>query len=235
MFPKRWVACFDILGFSNLIKSSSFYSNPSIVLEVYEKALQDAKNELQTLNSTLEGTRINRLHFSDTFLFYSKDDTPESYSWIQSVAKNFIRHCLDGDPSIPLRGAIAYGEFYADQDKGIYFGEAFIEAYEGAESQNWIGLILTKTVESKVHEYGLYTSRHQFPVVNVPIKKEYKTKYMSINLFTKIKHPAYSFHAENLEQTTRIQTLKMMKQYAEEKDKIKYQNTIDHIKRLCRK
>lgn len=224
IFPKKWLAYFDILGFSNLIEKSSFYSNPDIVLEVYDYALNEAKRSLPSLDEV----RIEREHFSDTFIFYAIDDAPSSYTWIQSIGKNFIRHCLDSDPFIPLRGAITYGEFYTDQVKSIYFGKAFIEAYKEAELQDWIGLILTDTAWKKIREYGLESSRHQFPLTDVPIKKD------ATNVVIAIKRPAYSFHAESLDQAKRIEALEaeMVRQNVEGKDKIKYQNTIAHIKRI---
>ena len=222
-FPKRWVACFDILGFQSLSEKEK----PEYVLEIYNKALQASINELKLPEKA--GIQIGRWHFSDTFVFYSVDDEGPSYTWIQSIAKNFIRGCLSGDPIIPFRGAIACGEFYADHEKNIYFGKAFIEAYKEAEAQNWIGLILTKTAKERIRKYNPSPNpaRHQFPVVDVPMKTKYPT-----TMFTS-KHPAYSFHAETIDQTSLIRVLEGIILRVDDKVKIKYQNTIDHIKRIA--
>jgi hypothetical protein len=41
---------------------------------------------------------------------------------------------------LPVRGAIAFGELHADRDAQIYCGSGLIEAYEVAESQDWLGV-----------------------------------------------------------------------------------------------
>ena len=203
MFSNRWIAYFDILGFSALVEKAT---HPDFILEIYNEALVLSQQDVQSAG-------LSRLHFSDTFIFYSTNDAPESYTWIQVVAKNFIRGCVC--KYIPLRGAIAFGEFYADTTKGIFFGKALTEAYKEAESQNWIGLVLAKTAEEKVLEYELDPARHQFPIVNVPEKS---------------KQPAYDFHrnGNNVDQVLRA--LVEMQKSSPSKDKSKYQNTIDYIK-----
>src|ERR1700683_1186906 len=111
MIPKLWLAYFDILGFSALVEKSP---HPDFVLEIYNEAMRISQQDMKSAG-------LLRLHFSDTFVFYSTEGTPKSYTWIQVVAKNFIRGCLR--QYIPLRGAITFGEFYADAQKGIYFGK----------------------------------------------------------------------------------------------------------------
>lgn len=199
MFPNRWLAYFDILGFSQLIKST----HPDIILELYNEALDLFENEKKD-------TGLSSLHFSDTFIFYSSDDTPESYTWIQLVASKFMHSCLK--KHIPMRGAITVGEFYVDSEKGIYMGKALIEAYHEAESQDWIGLILTKSAEEKVvGKYALNPAFHNFPMVAVPKKNQLH---------------AYSFKGNT---TYLVNILQQMQDKAPDKDKVKYQNTIDHL------
>lgn len=223
MFPRRWVACFDILGFESLLNKASRYSDPNIILRVCDQAIYKARWECKTPEA-----KIGVLHFSDTFVFYSLDDQGEAYTWIQSISKNFIRGCLDGHPFIPLRGAITCGEFYVNEDKTVYFGNAFIEAYKAAESQDWIGLILTKEAEQRIsEEWRLISAYHQFPVVDVPIKVS-----PSGEVVLK-KHPAYSFHAEKLNQGKRIGILEEEMSRVDDRYKIKYRNTITHIKLIA--
>lgn len=219
MSAKRWIAYFDILGFSHRIETT----HPDIILEIYNKLVRLSQQEL-------ESAGLFCLYFSDTFIFYSMDDTPKSYSWIQVVAKNFIRDCLR--EYVPFRGAIAFDEFYVDLKKGIFFGKALVEAHREAESQDWIGLILAKSAEEKVREYRLKTGGHGYPMVDVPTYNQYSV----VNVPTKIQHPVYDFHRNgNVELT--LKALEEMQKTAPLKAKHKYQNTIDFIKKgnICKK
>jgi len=221
-FPERWLAYFDILGFSALIEKH----HPYFILEMYEDALK--------ASHIPQSAEINRIHFSDTFVFYSADDTPQSYAWMQSVAKNFVYTCVY--KSIPLRGAIAFGEFYANEEKNIYFGKAFIEAYQEAESQDWIGLVLTKTAEARVHQYNneeeykdkINPLHHNFLLSQVPRN----SKCLAGSVITKeqqsSKYFVYDFHkGSNIDGVlTRLQE---MQASAPQKAKKKYQNTISYI------
>lgn len=220
-YPKRWLAYFDILGFSKMVENSALKENPFMVAELYDAALQEASSD-SAFSEAEKHNKISRVHFSDTFIFYSEGEEKAAYAWIQLVSKNFIRRCLMKE--IPFRGAIAYGDFYANREKGIYFGNALNEAYVTAESQDWIGLILTDSAQRKTKEYGLNPSHHNFPLVPVPIKE--KNKKRSVKL---VEFPAYSFHADkSLNQS--IGFLERMKKMATKPEvKRKYQNTIDYM------
>ena len=226
-FSKRWVAYFDILGFKELVNKASFYANPNIVMKIFERAFQETSKELKPLETV--GDKISQLYFSDTFVFYTEDDSGGSYKWIQSVAKNFIRGCLDGNPFIPLRGAITCGELHVEKDRNIFFGKAFIEAHEIAEVQDWIGLVLTKTAEERISQYDpcIHPARHHFLMSDIPVRLKPSGKISTLKYF------AYSFHAEKLDQTTRIRTLEREMKQLDENIKRKYRNTIHHIKSIA--
>jgi len=213
--PRRWLAYFDILGFGDLVKGN----HPIITVLTIHRALDEAKKKAKVR----EDISIEMVHFSDSFIFYAPDDSNVSYVLLQSVARGFFSACLKAYPFIPLRGAIACGEFYADPSERIYFGKALIKAYKEAERQNWIGLILTEAAERRVcDEYDLNPVGHRFQLVDVPIKND-----------ETVKRQAYSFHAEWPENRIVINSIISKLEYemaeVEEEHKIKYQNTINHI------
>jgi hypothetical protein len=84
-------------------------------------------------------------------------------------------------------------------------------------------LILTDTAESKVIEYGLVLSKHQFYFTDVPI--------VSNNLLAKPKsgHAAYNFHADKNGKSKLLTILDGEMQHVDDKVKIKYKNTINYI------
>ncbi|MBN2269339.1 MAG: hypothetical protein JXN61_01920 [Sedimentisphaerales bacterium] len=60
---------------------------------------------------------------------------------------------------IALRGCLNYGRFYADRVKRIYYGTGLIEAYELAESQDWIGFVLSEKAQNRMSECRTKTNR----------------------------------------------------------------------------
>ena len=210
VLTNSWIVYFDILGFSSWVQD-----NPCFVLEQYEAALQAS-----TVSDTV---MVDKIHFSDTFLFYSIDNSPQAYSWLQCIAKNFMLRCIY--KKIPLRGAIAHGEFYVDKSKGVYFGKALIDAYKEAESQDWVGLIIEKSAEKKItQDYKLNPSHHNFICTKIPRNSKHNgQEEEGLQFF------AYDFHGKtNIEGI--LSNLAAMKNDAPLKQKQKYDNTTSFIK-----
>jgi hypothetical protein len=139
----RWVAYFDLLGTKALINSGRYIE----VFRSYKNALKRSKSQLKSYEN------LSRICLSETFIIFSKDDSLSSFASIHSISRWFMFFLLKAE--IPLRGAIAYGEFYADESEQIFFGKALVEAYEYAEQQNWIGLILVPSTIQRLDSIGL--------------------------------------------------------------------------------
>jgi hypothetical protein len=60
---------------------------------------------------------------------------------------------------IPLRGALAYGECYTDEERSIYFGRALLEAMALEKAQEWIGCAICDSACAVVQEY--FRERHR--------------------------------------------------------------------------
>lgn len=146
-----WLACFDILGFKNLINVDAGDFEGLYLRVQYEEVLEHLEERCKRHSS--EPSSIDYCWFSDTFLMFCSDDSARSYVTIQSAAKSFMDRCISSQ--IPLRGAITVGPFIRSRDKRSFIGRGFLEAFEYAEDQDWIGLILTPGAIKKVESYGL--------------------------------------------------------------------------------
>jgi hypothetical protein len=145
-----WLACFDILGFKNLIDVDKDDFEAPRVRAQYEETLRQLRKK--SGNFSYRPGDIDYCWFSDTFLMYCPDDSPEAYGMVQSAAKHFMHACIYS--RIPMRGAIAVGSLLRSPDKRSFVGKGFLEAYEYAVDQDWIGLLLTPSAIKKIESYG---------------------------------------------------------------------------------
>jgi len=98
-------------------------------------------------------SKFEFVHFSDSFIIFSPPmDPPESntpkFGGIEQASRLFFESLIQN--KIPVRGAMSFGEFFSDKEHGIFFGKAFIEAYEAAESCDWLGFVLCPSATSRM-------------------------------------------------------------------------------------
>jgi hypothetical protein len=135
---KKWVACFDLLGFSEFVKGNDLFS----VFYRWELCFAQFQNNLRN------HPKLNYAHFSDTFLIYASDDSLGVFHHIESCSRWFFDHALLY--RLPLRGAMACNELYADRANGVFLGKALVEAHEYGQQFNWIGYTLAPTVLARL-------------------------------------------------------------------------------------
>lgn len=156
----RWVGCFDFLGTRDLIRSRDSLS----VFCIYERAVREMQHAVRRL------PKIHVAWFSDTFLLYSQNDSASDFAAIDLGARWFAHFLLLA--KIPIRGAIACGELYADAESNVYFGPALVEAFELAEATDWIGLILCPSAVTRLAAVGLPAEeRLHYAFAKIPFKK----------------------------------------------------------------
>src|SRR5688572_2585448 len=80
----RWVAYFDLLGTSQLIRSGDHFK----VFSVYERAAR----EVTHWNSRLP--QIKHAWFSDTFLIYSDDDAASDFVAVDVISRWFVHFLI---------------------------------------------------------------------------------------------------------------------------------------------
>ena len=212
----RWVSYLDLLGFKEIVLTKDWMD----VFLYYAKAVQNCAKDL---GFTPE---IEKPWFSDTFLMYSSDNSAPSFTAIEATTRWFIYFLICS--GIPVRGAMACGDFYAEKINSVFFGQALIEAYHYGENQDWIGFILAPSAVNQMALIGLPASeRLNYAYWSIPYKGG---KGGDINLQESL--PAYIIggHTTINNRNPCLDKLLVMK--GQQKDATiirKYENTINFI------
>lgn len=214
-----WVAHFDILGFKSLLVHGSKDFKTILSQIDIDEIIASIKDM-----PPLYREHIEYLFYADTFIFYSKSDQIQDYSPILSVAQMFIRKCIS--IKLPVRGAISFGELIFGHEKRILMGKAFLESYEYSEDQNWLGLLLTPSATKKVREHSLNPLHHSYTDRDIPFRRH---SIFSENVY------AYTFSGGVANfPCPLLAYLNEMMQAAPDAEKVKYENTIEFIKKYDR-
>ena len=137
------MACVDLLGFSRVVLGEQW----DIIERVYETAIQ------QLEEGPASHSDVYHAWFSDTFLFYTQDDSVPSFRSFELRVRSFCETLITQD--VPIRGAMSVGEFAAYPQKAIYVGQPLVDAYRQCEDQNWIGFSVTPQAVDHLKEHGL--------------------------------------------------------------------------------
>ena len=180
-----WIAYFDILGFSNMVESFPAW----FVKELYEQALK----ETETYNKICKF-----IFFSDSFLFYTENNSQESLNAISTITAIFFHGMFLKE--YPMRGCLNIGKFYADRENGIYFGPGLTKAYHLAEGQNWIGYIFSEEAGEKFESFesnGFRSNiRLRYTKYGVPYKKPPERRHLyayNLKLSSPSQNPSQRF------------------------------------------
>jgi len=212
-----WVAYFDILGFKKLVEEETKSSGLEIFVQTdYLKILKELEEKRQYYPSDIVYTWA-----SDSFVLFTLKDDSVHFGHLLKSAGHFFT-CLIQD-KLPVRGAISYGEFYADTDKYIFVGPALIDAYEYAEKLEILGFVLTPLARKRLNNIETrYSGKGgDLREYNVPVKPVGTTE--SLWAYTFGQHP-YT-----------LQSMEEMKKQAvsrscEENVTRKYDNTLAFLK-----
>ena len=218
-----WVAYFDILGFKSRLKSFAEYLN------IFDKNYYDKVLEKIDVKSAHRHEWLTAIWFSDSFLFYTFNDSYEAFVHLNFIARHFF---IDGSSvDMPLRGALSFGHFYADKVRNVYIGDALIEAYEYAEKQDWVGFVLTPTTfeclqkDSRLSRFLAHESEYRKYQVPIKLIKDTSVELSHEDLY------AYKFYKD----PRMIKKVKLMHQAAKNDAKVsqgvltKYENTLNFI------
>ncbi len=211
-----WVAHFDILGFKSLLDQG--WMEFKTVLS--QSKIDDILNAIESISPYFRAN-IDYLFYADTFIFYSKSDQAQDYTSMLSVAQKFIRECIY--IKLPVRGAISFGELIFGHEKKVLMGKAFLESYEYSEDQNWLGPLLTASATRKVSEYSLNPLHHFYINRDIPLRRH---SIFNPDVF------AYTFCQGSANYSNPLLgDLDEMLKTAPAAEKVKYQNTIEFIKK----
>lgn len=160
MNQNKFIAYFDYLGFKQFIENNDHSYQVSEMDNIFrdiEGALAKGHRTRgeKAIIADLSLTKINAINFSDTIVFWTNDDSESSFDEILEIA--YLFNSRTNTFFFPARGCICHGELeYIDykntnQFGSIYninsvFGKGLVKAHEKAESQNWAGTVIDKSV-----------------------------------------------------------------------------------------
>ena len=185
---KIFIAYFDYLGFKDFIENNSEEEQKRIILNNFrdmERARSINKYTETQFGMIADTTRskINCINFSDTIVFWTKDDSIDSLKELLSVSFTFnLQSVLY---FFPVRGAIVYGEmtyhdFSKENENGAVFninsvfGKGLVRAHLKADAQNWAGTVIDSSLTTELNDRGIIVSEFLAPVAKlfkVPYKK----------------------------------------------------------------
>jgi hypothetical protein len=124
-----YVALLDVLGFRSIVAGD--HKNAAVI------------KYLTVITESLKHTSVESIVFSDTIVLTKDGPDPENLRLLCQICSRLMLDLISAN--IPIRGAIAYGEFARSNIGASAFlaGKPIIEAYEYEQKQNWIGMMLT--------------------------------------------------------------------------------------------
>jgi hypothetical protein len=214
----RIIGYFDLLGFRNLVMTRPL---PEIIARFGQvctalgaaavrhevatgAALRDvrkrysgiAPHDLSGIRRAFEAsTGFSLLMMSDSVLFYSQpinaedDGLRREISAAIRISRTIALKLFE--EIVPPRGALAYGELYVDVENSIIAGRGLVEAYEVADSQDWIGVAVAPSLEQFLSEMDrsftdaqyaaepwVARPRWDYVTYDIPFKKERRRGYV---------------------------------------------------------
>jgi hypothetical protein len=130
-----FVGVFDILGFSNLIKTRKLEE----VAELYSKVKKYFEEMLDYANLLWNRDLVKFYNFSDTFLTNTRNKDDNNFQTLLYACDALFLAVNEAaqNNNIAIRGAISSGEIISVE--GVLVGQPIIEAFEKEKQQEWIG------------------------------------------------------------------------------------------------
>jgi hypothetical protein len=177
MKTKNLVGVFDILGFSNLVKTEGIENVYSRMKSLFNPPAGHDTPHFLFASSNLFAHRkfwspsADHYIFSDSIILFNKN----SHHW-----SDFLPICnalLESGVmnNLPLRGAIAYGDVIVDFKNNIFLGDPIIDAYQLSENQNWVGASFHSSVckiDETLGSVRIGSYQDQYQRCTIPLKKE---------------------------------------------------------------
>ncbi|MFC0603998.1 hypothetical protein [Winogradskyella pulchriflava] len=165
---KKFIAYFDYLGYKEFIVNNDSEHHHYRVAHIQrdiEAALAKGKyykRGNQLINDVSDSPLIT-VNISDTVLFWTKDDSIESFKELIEVCYEF--NWSQNNWNFPVRGSIIHDEIYildgklATKTGGYYnvntiYGKGIVNSHIKAESQEWAGTVIDNSVIEKLYSFN---------------------------------------------------------------------------------
>lgn len=171
------VAFFDVLGFKSLLENNKVGQAISIIREVLVGVPKELELTLKPLGIVNPAFVPKHLVFSDSILIYAPVETSEPL--VTCFFVSFCREILARlfDNGLPLRGAIAVGEYYVEDY--CFAGKPIVEAHELGDLLQLSGCALA--ANARKHILGDKESAEIFFEYPAPLKGGEKEDLFMLN------------------------------------------------------
>ncbi len=179
---KRYVAHFDMLGFKSatLRNPTEAWGALSDLRASMDRILNMHIEELSTNEIILN--RIKAYIFSDSILIFSLSDEPQDLISMLTLTSELFSGALHR--CIPLRGGIAYGDFFFNLDLYLFCGIPFVKAHGLGAIAQWSGIIVDDSVAEHYNKNINIMPRTTGPIIvqwDVPTKDNNKKQFWVVN------------------------------------------------------
>lgn len=189
---KSFITYFDLMGYKSFIEKNDFQYVEKRVLRILhnaEMALAQFKITPTNRGYTpdLAQSSIMCLNFSDTIIFWTKDDSFESFKELLKVSFEFNH--LSNCGIFPVRGAMVFGELgYIPFDLNTkndssyrvnsLWGNGLVDAHLKAESLDLAGCVINNSVVDQIKKFSEATNEIKKLAIlyDVPCKNQQKVK-----------------------------------------------------------
>ena len=160
-----YVALFDILGFSELVRRNEL----SIVADAYSGAKEALADILSHVNALNEGFKVDVAvgyrSFSDTFLIHTSDTSEDAFLSLLAACDGLFIGAIEN--KLLLRGAVTRGEIITQA--GMEIGRPIVDAYKTEQRQDWSGCWITDQCFSDI-DVNTYFAHKSLVQYEIPLK-----------------------------------------------------------------
>ena len=171
----RYVAHFDMLGMTSAIRKNA--DEAWGALSDLRKSEKDIVNKyrirLPNSNTFVDG-RVHSKRFSDTIVFYTLGNQIEDLYAI--LFKSALLFCESLKNCVPLRGGIAFGEFFINDELDMFLGKALVDAHDLGETAQWLGVVIGDAIYQKRDLIPDHNNQHFIIKWDLSIKGEKEIK-----------------------------------------------------------
>jgi hypothetical protein len=165
---KKFIAYFDLLGYKQFITNNDHNEVRRRIMHIMrdmETALSEdsfKESKFGHVVADMSKSNINCINISDTILFWTNDDSFESF---QEFIRVVYRYNWNGILfNFAARGSLVFDEIEViahrldNEGGGTYnvnpmFGKGLVNAHLKAESQNWAGCVIDKSVIEELQKH----------------------------------------------------------------------------------
>jgi hypothetical protein len=154
LLPQRLIAFFDILGFSDRLRSMPLTDLHALYVQLIDDVQQTVFSS-EVIGAPQESRRLNfdRANFLfDSIVLVSRDLSDERAG---AAIHDFLMSCASlmeksFAKQLPLRGAVSLGDYLEDTERNIFLSPEFVNLARVEKDQDWSGCVVLATAMGKI-------------------------------------------------------------------------------------